>query len=159
MFRFQWKFAIGSVAALVHDVVLVLGFFSFFGWQFDLTVLASVLAVIGYSLNDTVVVFDRVRENFGLLRGLSPEQVINQSLNDTLSRTIMTGLTTLMVLTALYFIGGETLGPFSLALIIGVLIGTYSSIYVASATSLFLRVTAQDMMPPDKNPRLVDDLP
>jgi preprotein translocase subunit SecF len=159
MFRFQWKFAIGSVAALVHDVVLVLGFFSFFGWQFDLTVLASVLAVIGYSLNDTVVVFDRVRENFALLRGLSPEQVINQSLNDTLSRTIMTGLTTLMVLTALYFIGGETLGPFSLALIIGVLIGTYSSIYVASATSLFLRVTAQDMMPPDKNPRLVDDLP
>ncbi|MEX2122342.1 MAG: protein translocase subunit SecF [Woeseia sp.] len=159
MFRFQWKFAIGAVASLVHDVIVVLGFFSLFGWQFDLTVLAAVLAVIGYSLNDTVVVFDRVRENFAALRGKSPEQVVNQSLNDTLSRTIMTGFTTLMVLTILYFVGGQTLQPFSLALIIGVLIGTYSSIYVASATSLFLGITAQDLLPPEKDPRLVDDLP
>jgi preprotein translocase subunit SecF len=159
MFRFQWKFAIGAVASLIHDVILVLGFFALFRWQFDLTVLAAMLAVIGYSLNDTVVVFDRVRENFAILRGRTAEQVINQSLNDTLSRTIMTGFTTLMVLVALYFIGGETLGPFSLALIIGVLIGTYSSIYVASATSLFLGITAQDLLPPDKDPTLVDDLP
>jgi preprotein translocase subunit SecF len=159
MFRFQWKFAIGAVASLIHDVILVLGFFALFRWQFDLTVLAAMLAVIGYSLNDTVVVFDRVRENFAILRGRTAEQVINQSLNDTLSRTIMTGFTTLMVLVALYFIGGETLGPFSLALIIGVLIGTYSSIYIASATSLFLGITAQDLLPPDKDPTLVDDLP
>ncbi|HWM27255.1 MAG TPA: protein translocase subunit SecF [Woeseiaceae bacterium] len=159
MFRFQWKFAIGAVASLIHDIIVLLGFFAAFGWQFDLTVLAALLAVIGYSLNDTVVVFDRVRENFAALRGVSSEQVINQSLNDTLSRTIMTGFTTLLVLTILYFVGGETLGPFSLALIIGVLIGTYSSIYVASATSLYLGITAQDLLPPEKDPRLVDDLP
>jgi preprotein translocase subunit SecF len=159
MFRFQWKFAIGAVASLIHDVVLVLGFFALFGWQFDLTVLAAVLAVIGYSLNDTVVVFDRVRENFSLVRRATPEQVINQSLNDTLSRTIMTGFTTLLVLTILYFVGGETLGPFSLALIIGVLIGTYSSVYIASATSLLLGITAQDLVPSEKDAKLVDDLP
>lgn len=159
MFRFQWKFALGAVVSLVHDVLIVLGFFSLFRWQFDLTVLASVLAVIGYSLNDTVVVFDRVRENFALLRGRNSEQVLNQSLNDTLSRTIMTGVTTLMVLTALYFIGGETLGPFSLALMIGVLVGIYSSIYIASATALFLGITAQDLMPSEKDAKFVDDLP
>jgi preprotein translocase subunit SecF len=159
MFRFQWKFAIGAVASLVHDIVFVMGFFALFGWQFDLTVLASMLAVVGYSLNDTVVVFDRVRENFALLRRASPEEVINRSLNDTLSRTIMTGFTTLMVLTILYVVGGETLRPFSLALIVGVVIGTYSSIYIASATSLLLGITAQDLMPSEKDAKLVDDLP
>ena len=159
MFRFQWKFAVGALASLVHDVILVLGFFSLFRWQFDLTVLASVLAMIGYSLNDTVVVFDRVRENFSLLRGVTPEQVLNQSLNDTLSRTIMTGFTTLLVLGILYAVAGETLRPFSLALIIGVVIGTYSSIYIASATSLFLNVSAKDMVPAERDAKYVDDLP
>ncbi|MGH8196410.1 MAG: protein translocase subunit SecF [Woeseiaceae bacterium] len=159
MFRFQWKFAVGAVVATAHDVIIVLGLFSIFGWQFDLTVLASVLAVIGYSLNDTVVVFDRVRENFAGLRGKTPEEVLNASINDTLSRTIMTGVTTLMVLTALYLIAGETLKPFSLALILGVLVGTYSSIYVASATALFLDIKAQDLMPSEKDSKLIDDLP
>lgn len=159
MFRFQWKFAVGAVVATAHDVIIVLGLFSLFGWQFDLTVLASVLAVIGYSLNDTVVVFDRVRENFAGLRGKTPEEVLNASINDTLSRTIMTGVTTLMVLTALYLIAGETLKPFSLALILGVLVGTYSSIYVASATALFLDIKAQDLMPSEKDSKLIDDLP
>lgn len=159
MFRFQWKFAVGAVIATAHDVVVVLGLFSLFGWQFDLTVLASVLAVIGYSLNDTVVVFDRVRENFIGMRGATPEHVLNSSINDTLSRTIMTGFTTLMVLISLYFIAGETLKPFSLALIIGVLVGTYSSIYVASATALYLDIKAQDLVPSPKDSKLIDDLP
>ena len=159
MFRFQWKFAVGAVIATAHDVIVVLGLFSFFGWQFDLTVLASLLAVIGYSLNDTVVVFDRVRENFAGMRGAMPEEVLNRSINDTLSRTIMTGVTTMMVLVALYFIAGETLKPFSLALIIGVLVGTYSSIYVASATALLMDIKAQDLMPSEKDSKLIDDLP
>jgi preprotein translocase subunit SecF len=159
MFRFQWKFALGSVVALVHDVIIVVGLFSVFGWQFDLTVLAAVLAVIGYSLNDTVVVFDRVRENFLGTRGRTPEQVLNSSVNDTLSRTIMTGFTTLLVLGALYFLGGETLKPFSLALIIGVLVGTYSSVYIASACALLLDIKAQDMTPSEKDAKLIDDLP
>lgn len=159
MFRFQWKFAAGALAALVHDVIVIVGIFSIFGWQFDLTVLAAVLAVIGYSLNDTVVVFDRVRENFLGLRGTPTVEAINISINDTLSRTIITGLTTLLVLFALYFIAGATLAPFSLALIIGVVVGTYSSIYVASATALFLDISAQDLIPPEKEDKLVDDLP
>jgi preprotein translocase subunit SecF len=159
MFRFQWKFAAGAVAALAHDVIIILGLFSIFGWQFDLTVLAAVLAVIGYSLNDTVVVFDRVRENFLKLRGTPTVEAINISINDTLSRTLITGITTLLVLFALYFIAGATLAPFSLALIIGVVVGTYSSIYVASATALFLDISAQDLLPPEKEDKLVDDLP
>lgn len=159
MFRFQWKFAVGAVAALVHDVIIVVGLFSVFGWQFDLTVLAAALAVIGYSLNDTVVVFDRVRENFLGLRGREPEEVLNISINDTLSRTIMTGFTTMLVLTALYFLGGETLKPFSLALIIGVLVGTFSSVYIASACALLLDIKAQDMAPSEKDAKLIDDLP
>lgn len=159
MFRFQWKFAAGAVAALAHDVIVILGLFSIFGWQFDLTVLAAVLAVIGYSLNDTVVVFDRVRENFLKLRGTGTLEAMNISLNETLSRTIITGLTTLLVLFALYFIAGETLAPFSLALIIGVVVGTYSSIYVASATALYLNISAQDLLPAEKDAKLVDDLP
>jgi preprotein translocase subunit SecF len=159
MFRFQWKFAFGAIVATGHDVIVILGFFSVFGWQFDLTVLAAVLAVIGYSLNDTVVVFDRMRENFLKLRGAGVQEAMNISINETLSRTLMTGITTLMVLLSLYFIAGETLEFFSLALIIGVLIGTYSSIYVASAAAMLLNVSAQDLLPTEKETELIDDLP
>jgi preprotein translocase subunit SecF len=159
MFRFQWKFAVGAIVATAHDVIAILGLFSVFGWQFDLTVLAAVLTVIGYSLNDTVVVFDRVRENFLKLRGTGAEESMNISINETLSRTLMTGITTLLVLFTLYFIAGETLAPFSLALIIGVLVGTYSSIYVASATTLLLNISAQDLLPAEKDIQMIDDLP
>jgi preprotein translocase subunit SecF len=159
MFRFQWKFAFGAIVATGHDVIVILGFFSVFGWQFDLTVLAAVLAVIGYSLNDTVVVFDRVRENFLKLRGTGTEEAMNISINETLSRTLITGITTLLVLFALYFIAGETLAPFSLALIIGVLVGTYSSIYVASATAMLLNISAEDLLHAEKDAELIDDLP
>jgi len=159
MVRFQWKFAFGAIVATGHDVIVILGFFSVFGWQFDLTVLAAVLAVIGYSLNDTVVVFDRMRENFLKLRGVGVEEAMNISINETLSRTLMTGITTLMVLFSLYFIAGETLEFFSLALIIGVLIGTYSSIYVASAAAMLLNISAQDLLPTEKEIELIDDLP
>lgn len=159
MLRFQWKFAAGAVAALAHDVVLTVGFFSVFSLQFDLTVLAAVLAVIGYSLNDTVVTFDRIRENFIKLRGVSPEESINTSVNEMLARTIITGVTTLVVLIALFMLGGESVAPFSIALIVGVIVGTYSSIYTASATALFLNVNAQDLLPPSEDPDLIDDLP
>ncbi len=128
MIRFQWKFAAGAVTALAHDVILTVGFFSVLGLQFDLTVLAAVLAVIGYSLNDTVVTFDRIRENFVKLRGTSPEESMNISVNDMLVRTIITGVTTLFVLIALYSFGGASVAPFSIALIVGVIVGTYSSI-------------------------------
>ena len=147
-FRFQWKFSLGAVAALVHDVVITLGFFSVIQLGFDLAVLAALLAVIGYSLNDTIVIFDRIRENMLRLRRKTTEDVINTSLNQTLSRTIMTGVTTLLVLLALYFLGGEAISGFSMALIIGVLVGTYSSIYIASATALALKVTTVDLVPP-----------
>lgn len=147
-FRFQWKFSLGAVAALVHDVVITLGIFSLIQLAFDLAVLAALLAVIGYSLNDTIVIFDRIRENMLKMRRKSTEEVMNTSLNQTLSRTIMTGVTTLLVLLALYFLGGEAISGFSIALIIGVLVGTYSSIYIASATALALRVTTVDLIPP-----------
>jgi preprotein translocase subunit SecF len=127
--------------------------------QFDLTVLAAVLAVIGYSLNDTVVTFDRIRENFIKLRGTNPPDSINTSVNEMLARTIITGITTLIVLMALYAFGGESVAPFSVALIVGVIVGTYSSIYTASATALYLNVNAQDLLPPTEDPDLVDDLP
>jgi preprotein translocase subunit SecF len=159
MFRFQWKFAMGAVAALAHDVIITIGFFSLTGISFDLSVVAAVLAVIGYSLNDTVVVFDRIRENFTRLRGVSPVESINVSINEMLARTIITGLTTLLVLTALLVLGGESVGPFSIALIVGIIVGTYSSIYIASATALILHVSPQDLMPPEQDPDLVDDLP
>ena len=159
MLRFQWKFAAGAVAALAHDVILTVGFFSIFRLQFDLTVLAAVLAVIGYSLNDTVVTFDRIRENFIKLRGTEPQETINISVNEMLARTIITGVTTLLVLTALLMFGGESVAPFSIALIVGVIVGTYSSIYTASATALYLNVNAQDLLPPAEDPDLVDDLP
>ncbi len=148
--RFEYRLALGAVAALIHDVVITMGFFSFFQWSFDLTVLAAVLAVIGYSLNDTIVVFDRIRENFRKLRKLGPYEVVNTSLNQTLSRTIMTSLTTLLVLLAMFFLGGEIIHYFSLALIVGVLIGTYSSIYVASTAALALGITRANLMPVQK---------
>jgi preprotein translocase subunit SecF len=159
MFRFQWKFAAGAVAALVHDVIITVGFFSIFSLPFDLTVVAAVLAVIGYSLNDTVVAFDRIRENFFKLRGVSAEESMNISINEMLARTIITGLTTLLVLFALLTLGGESIAPFSIALIVGIIVGTYSSIYTASATALLLGVNAQDLIEPVKDPDLVDDLP
>ncbi len=159
MFRFQWKFAAGAVAALAHDVMITIGFFSVFGISFDLSVVAAVLAVIGYSLNDTVVVFDRIRENFVKLRGVSSEESMNTSVNETLARTIITGVTTLIVLTALLLLGGESVAPFSIALIVGIVIGTYSSIYTASTVALLLDVSAQDLMPPEVDPALIDDLP
>jgi preprotein translocase subunit SecF len=159
MFRFQWKFAAGAVAALVHDVIITVGFFALFSLPFDLTVVAAVLAVIGYSLNDTVVAFDRIRENFFKLRGLEAFESMNVSINEMLARTLITGLTTLLVLTALLVLGGESIGPFSIALIVGIIIGTYSSIYTASATALLLDVNAQDLIEPVKDPDLIDDLP
>ena len=147
-FRFQWKFSVGAVAALVHDVIITLGIFSLIQLPFDLAVLAAVLAVIGYSLNDTIVIFDRIRENMLKMRRKSTEEVVNASLNQTLSRTIMTGVTTLLVLLALYFLGGEAISGFSIALIIGVLVGTYSSIYIASEAAMALKVTTTDLLPP-----------
>ena len=159
MFRFQWKFAAGAVAALTHDVIITVGFFSIFGLPFDLTVVAAVLAVIGYSLNDTVVAFDRIRENFVKLRGVSSEEVMNLSINEMLARTIITGVTTLLVLFALLLLGGASVGPFSIALIVGIIVGTYSSIYTASAVALTLDVSALDLLPPEVDPDLIDDLP
>ncbi len=148
--RFEKRFALGSVAALVHDVIFTIGIFALFQLEFDLTVLAAVLAVIGYSLNDTIVVFDRVRENFRIMRKGTPEDVMNNSINQTLSRTLMTSLTTLLVLLALFVFGGELIHGFATALIIGVIVGTYSSIYIASSSALMLGVTKQDLMPPEK---------
>ena len=149
-FRFQRLFSVGAIVALVHDVTITIGFFSVLQLDFDLTVLAALLAVIGYSLNDTIVVFDRIRENFRRMRKVSPVEVINASLNQTLSRTLMTSLTTLLVLSALFFLGGEIIRSFSTALIIGVIIGTYSSIYVASPVTLALGISKQDLMPVEK---------
>ncbi|GMQ77477.1 MAG: protein translocase subunit SecF [Gammaproteobacteria bacterium] len=149
-FRFQWKFSLGAVAALFHDVLITIGFFSLLGLEFDLTVLAAVLAVIGYSLNDTIVVFDRVRENFRTMRKGTPVQIFNSSLNQTLSRTLITSMTTLLVLGALFFLGGELIHEFATALIVGVIIGTYSSIYVASTSALALGVMKADFLPVQK---------
>ncbi len=157
--RFQWKFSLGAVAALFHDVIITIGFFSVLGLEFDLTVLAAVLAVIGYSLNDTIVVFDRVRENFRTMRKGTPIEIFNASLNQTLSRTLITSLTTLLVLTALFFLGGELIHEFATALIVGVIIGTYSSIYVASTTALALGVIKTDMMPVQKEGSEADARP
>lgn len=148
--RFEYRFALGSVIALVHDVLITLGIFSLLRIEFDLSVLAAILAVIGYSLNDTIVVFDRIRENFRKLRKGSSQEVIDASLNQTLSRTLVTSLTTLLVLIALAVFGGEIIHGFALALIIGVLVGTYSSIYVASSSVLALGVSKADLMPVEK---------
>ena len=157
-FRFEYRFALGSVVALIHDVILTIGFFSVTQAAFDLTVLAAVLAVIGYSLNDTIVVFDRIRENFRKLRKEESIDVVNISINQTLARTLMTSITTLLVLFALFFVGGEVIHSFALALIVGVLVGTYSSIYVASATLILLNVSAVDLLPDEKE-EVLDDLP
>ncbi len=147
--RFEYRFAIASVLALVHDVVITVGFFSFFRLDFDLTVLAAILAVIGYSLNDTIVVFDRIRESFLKMRKAEPLEVINTSINATLGRTIMTSMTTLLVVVALFVFGGEVIHAFATALLIGILVGTYSSIYIAGTAVLLMGVTKTDLMPPE----------
>lgn len=159
MVRFTWKFAVGAIAALVHDVIVVLGFFAVTQFEFDLSVLAAILAVIGYSLNDTIVVFDRIRENFRRLRKNPAMDVVNISLNQTLSRTLITSMTTLLVLMALFFLGGELIHAFAIALIVGVVIGTYSSIYVASVATLALGVEKADLMPVQKEGAEVDTRP
>lgn len=158
-FRFQYKFALGAVAALAHDVVIIFGLFSLFSWDFDLTVLAALLAVIGYSLNDTIVVSDRIRENFRGERGYEPDEIVNKSINQTLSRTLITSLTTLLVLLALFFFGGDMIRGFSQALIIGVLIGTYSSIYVVANMLLGLSITQDDLAIPEPEGAEFDDMP
>ncbi|MCW8864564.1 MAG: protein translocase subunit SecF [Colwellia sp.] len=146
-FRFEWRFAVGSVVALFHDVLLTLGLFSILGLEFDLTVLAAILAVIGYSLNDTIVVSDRIRENFRKIRDTLPEEIINISLTQTLSRTFITSITTLLVLAALFFKGGALIHGFATALLFGVFVGTYSSIYVASLVALSLGISREDLIP------------
>ena len=157
-FRFQYKFAIGAVIALFHDVVITLGIFSVVRWNFDLTVLAALLAVIGYSLNDTIVVSDRIRENFRKLRRGGPEDIVNKSLNQTLGRTLVTSFTTLLVLFALLILGGELIRGFALGLIIGVIIGTYSSIYIAANMLMVLKISKEDLALPIKE-GLNEDLP
>ncbi len=156
--RFQWKFAVGAIVATIHDVLITVGAFSLFNWPFDLSVLAAVLAVIGYSLNDTIVVFDRIRESFRRVRRGAVIDVMNLAINETLSRTIMTSLATLLVVVALLLLGGETLRGFSLALLVGILVGTYSSIYMASATALALDVAPADLIPPKRDTEL-DSIP
>ena len=146
--RFEWRFALGSVSALVHDVILTLGLFSVLQLEFDLTVLAAVLAVIGYSLNDTIVVSDRIRENFRKIRKGEPEEIVNISLTQTLNRTIITSLTTVLVLLALFYKGGALIHGFATALLFGVIVGTYSSIYIASSVALALGISKEDLMPP-----------
>ena len=149
--RFEYRFSLGAVAALIHDVVITLGVFSLLQLDFDLSVLAAILAVIGYSLNDTIVVFDRVRENFRKIRKKSAIEVTNISINQTISRTLKTSFTTLLVLFSLFFLGGEVIHAFALALIIGVVVGTYSSIYVATTTTLALGISSKDLMVPEKD--------
>jgi preprotein translocase subunit SecF len=156
-FRFEWRLAVGTIAATVHDVVFTVGVFSLLQIEFDLTVLAAVLAVIGYSVNDTVVVLDRIRENFRRMRKETTLEVMNSAINQTLSRTLMTSLTTLLAVIVLYFFGGPAMRGFSIAMIIGILVGTYSSIYIASATALYLGVSREDLLPRAKAE--VDDLP
>jgi preprotein translocase subunit SecF len=157
-FRFQFKFSMGAVVALAHDVLITLGFFSIIGIEFDLTVLAALLAVIGYSLNDTIVVSDRIRENFRKLRKAEPLEVINVSLTETLARTLVTSFTTLLVLVALAVFGGEMIFGFAIALLVGVVIGTYSSIYVAANSLLMLGVSKEDLLVPVKEGAEQDDL-
>ena len=157
-FRFQLKFALGSVAALAHDVIITLGFFSVTGMEFDLTVLAALMAVIGYSLNDTIVVFDRIRENFRKIRRAEPSEVLNISITETLDRTLVTSGTTLLVVIALALFGGEMIFGFAITLIVGITIGTYSSIYVASAAAQMMGVTKEDLMLPVKEGAEQEDL-
>jgi preprotein translocase subunit SecF len=157
--RFQWKLSVGAIVAALHDPIIILGFFSVTRMTFDLPALSAILAVIGYSLNDTVVVFDRIRERFTSLRKVSAEQIMDAAINETLSRTIMTSFTTMLTVLALLFFGGEILRGFSSALTIGIVVGTYSSIYIASAIALDLKLTARDLMPVQKDEDAVDDMP
>jgi len=157
--RFQWKLGVGAIVAALHDPIIILGFFSVTGMVFDLPALAAILAVIGYSLNDTVVVFDRLRERFLSIRKGTPEQVIDAAINETLSRTIMTSFTTMLTVLALLFFGGEILRGFSTALTIGIVVGTYSSIYIASALALDFKLSATDLMPVQREKDAVDEMP
>ncbi|NCF20422.1 MAG: protein translocase subunit SecF [Haliea sp.] len=159
MIRFQWRFSVGAVTALVHDILITMGILAVVQVEFDLTVIAALLAVIGYSLNDTIVLFDRIRENFPRLRKASPIEVVNTSVNETLSRTLMTSMTTLLVLIALFVFGGEIIHAFAFTLIIGVLVGTYSSIYVASTTLLELGVSKFDLLAVEKEGAVLDQNP
>ena len=158
-FRFQWKLGVGAIAAALHDPIVILGLFAVTGLTFDLPALAAILAVIGYSLNDTVVVFDRLRERFLSMRKGTSEQVIDAAVNETLSRTIMTSGTTMLTVLALLFFGGEILRGFATALTIGIVVGTYSSIYIASAMALDLKLTARDLLPAEREKGAVDDMP
>ena len=157
--RFEWKFSVGAILATIHDVVVTLGLFSILGLEFDLTVLAAVLALIGYSLNDTIVVYDRIRENFRLMRNKSTEEIMNISVNVTLSRTIMTSLTVILVLASLFFLGGEVIHNFSIVLLFGVFFGTYSSIFIASPMALLLGISPEDLMIPVKEGAEIDHRP
>jgi preprotein translocase subunit SecF len=158
-FRFQWKFAVGAILSLIHDVIVTIGILSFFQITFDLTVLAAVLAIIGYSLNDTIVVFDRVRENFRVLRKATLIENINISTTQTLLRTMATSISTLLAIAALLFFGGDNLWGFSIALFIGVLAGTYSSIYIANVVLIWLNLSTEDLIPPVATDKEVDDRP
>lgn len=155
--RFRWKLALGAIVATLHDVLITAGAFAVFGWQFDLTVLGSILAVLGYSLNDTIVIYDRIRDNFRLMRRGTPEAIVNASVNQTLSRTIITGGTTMLTVVALFLFGGDALWGFALALIIGITVGTYSSVYVASSMALVLNISPQDFV--ETKTERVDELP
>lgn len=157
--RFQFKFSVGAVVALMHDVIIILGMFSLLQIEFDLTVLAALLAVIGYSLNDTIVVADRIRENFRIIRQMQPIDVINRSLTQTLGRTLVTSLTTLLVLIALLWVGGELIHNFALALTAGVIIGTYSSIYVSANILLYMQISREDLLPPEDEDDELDQIP
>ncbi len=159
MFRFQWRFSVGAVAALLHDIIISMGVLSFVHIEFDLTVVAAILAVVGYSLNDTIVLFDRIRENFPRYRKRTPVEVVNTSINETLSRTLMTSTTTLLVLAALFYFGGEIIHGFAFTLIVGVVVGTYSSIYVASTVLLLLGVSKYDLMVVEKEGATLDARP
>lgn len=159
--RFEWRLALGAVGALAHDIIITLGLFSFLQLEFDLTVLAALLAVVGYSINDTVVVCDRIRENFLKFRKYSSEEVINGAITDTMSRTVITSLTTVLVLLALFFLGGQLIHGFATALLFGVFIGTYSSIFIASSLAFMLGISREDLLPPeiDKEGEDLDPLP
>ena len=158
VFRFQWKFSIGAVLALIHDVIITLGIFSLFQFTFDLSVLAAILAVVGYSLNDTIVIFDRIRENFRSMRAADTIEILNSAITQTIKRTIITSSTTLLVLFSLYIFGGSSLEGFSIALIVGVLIGTYSSIFVASTSIFYLDISTTDLIP-EKREEVDDGMP
>ncbi len=157
--RFEWKFAVGAIIATFHDVIITLGLFSVLGLEFDLTVLAAILALIGYSLNDTIVVYDRIRENFRQLRNTSTEEIMNSAVNVTLSRTIITSLTVFLALVSLFFLGGQVIHNFSIALLFGVVFGTYSSIFIASPMVLLLGISAEDLMIPVKEGAELDGRP